>query len=64
MRTIVSIIKSKGSMNGYEISDLCHNVLGYKKKSAGGIMARAFEYGLVSITGTIFINGEEYNIYS
>lgn len=64
MRIVVSIIKSLGFMNGYQISNLCNNILGYKEKSAGGIMARACEYGLVSIIGTTWIGGEQYNIYA
>lgn len=64
MRKIVDYIKGNGTRSGYEISDYARNVLGYPDKSAGGCLARAYEYSMISIVGVTWVNGKQYNVYA
>ena len=64
MYEIINEIKKRGKMNGNEVSDYSINVLGRKRKSAGGCLARAKEYGYIEIIGIVYINGKEVNVYA
>lgn len=64
MWAIINEIRRRGSMDGNEISDFSINTLGRKKKSAGGCIARAIEYGHIRIVNTTYVNGKLVNIYA
>ena len=64
MWDIINEIRYRGVMNGNEVSAYSINYLGRKRKSAGGCLARAIQYGHIQIVGTTYINGQEVNIYA
>ena len=64
MWSIIKEIKRRGTMNRCEVSEYSINRLHRKRKSAGGCIARAIEYGHISIVGTVYVNGKEENVYA
>ncbi|MDD5936359.1 MAG: hypothetical protein PUC65_12510 [Clostridiales bacterium] len=64
MWDIINEIRRRGTMNGIDVSDYSIHSLGRKKKSAGGCIARAIQYGHIQIVNTIYINGKQVNIYA
>ena len=64
MWDIINEIRRRGTMNGNDVSDYSIHALGRKKKSAGGCIARAIQYGHIRIVNTTYINGKKVNIYS
>jgi len=63
MWEIIREIKRRGTMNSNDVSRYSIEILGKKRKAAGGCLARAIEYGHIEIVGTTIVNGEEVNIY-
>lgn len=64
MWDIIAEIKRQGTMDGNAVSHYSLHVLAKKKKSAGGCLARALEYGHIRIVGTTTIYGKQVNIYA
>lgn len=64
MWDIIYEIRRRGTMNGNEVSKYSIFTLGRQRKSAGGCLARAIQYGHIQIVGTTFVNGQEVNIYA
>lgn len=64
MWDIVNEIKKQGTMNGNQVSKYSRFTLLKNKKSAGGCLARAIQYGYIKIVGTTYVNGKQYNIYA
>lgn len=64
MWEIIHEIRRRGTMRGSEISNYSIYTLGRKRKSAGGCIARAIQYGHIQIVGTTYINGKQENIYA
>ena len=64
MWDIINEIRRRGKMDGNAVSQYSINTLGREKKSAGGCLARALEYGHIQIVGTTFVNGKEVNVYA
>lgn len=64
MWSVIYEIRRRGTMNSGDVSNYCRFTLGRAKKSAGGCLARALEYGHIKIVGTIFVNGQMQNIYA
>lgn len=64
MWDIINEIRRRGTMNGNDVSNYSIHTLGRKKKSAGGSIARAIQYGHIRIVNTTYINGKQVNIYA
>lgn len=64
MWAIINEIRRRGSMDGDAVSRFSRFTLHRKKKSAGGCLARALEYGHIQIVGVTMINGVQYNVYA
>lgn len=64
MWAIINEIRRNGTMNGNQISAYSIGVLGRKKKSAGGCIARAIQYGHIQIVGSTVVNGKAENVYA
>lgn len=64
MWDIIKEIRRRGTMDGSEVSRYSIVTLGRERKSAGGCLARAIQYGHIEIVGTTYVNGQEVNIYA
>ena len=64
MWDIINEIRKRGTMNGNDVSNYSIYTLERKRKSAGGCIARAIQYGHIHIVNTVYINGQKVNVYA